>query len=61
MFVIDSTDSKYIGMELKNFKRGDTIKLDDGFEFPIQYIFQLDNGNTKLVSPNYQLELEETK
>lgn len=59
MVVISSTDGKYIGQEVPdNTKRGDTILLDD-FEFSVQFVFKLENGNIRLVSPNYQLEIEE--
>lgn len=59
MFVISSTDGKYIGMEVpKGTKVGDTVLLDD-FEFSVQNVFALENGHVLLASPNYQLELEE--
>ena len=59
MIVISSMDGKYLGEEVSNdVKVGDTILFSD-FDFPVQFIFRLENGNIRLGSPNYQLELEE--
>lgn len=59
MIVVSSTDGKYVGAEIeKDIKVGDTITFDD-VEIPVQYIFHLENGNIRLGSPNYQLEIEE--
>lgn len=59
MNVIASMDGKYLGAEVPaDTKVGDVLQFDD-FELPVQFIFRLENGNIRLGSPNYQLEIEE--
>lgn len=59
MIVVSSMDGKYLGEEVPNdTKVGDTLLFTD-FELPVQFIFRLENGNIRLGSPNYQLEIEE--
>ena len=59
MNVVSSMDGKYLGLEVPaDTKVGDTLRFDD-FALSVQFIFRLENGNLRLGSPNYQLEIEE--
>jgi hypothetical protein len=64
MRIVRTTDNKHLGRTLLNasgpvlaLNTGDTI-LIDGFNFEVQHITTLDNGNILLSNPNYQLECE---
>ncbi len=59
MFIISSTDYKYLGKEIqKSIKIGDIIQFDD-FELDVQFIKNLENGNVAIGNFNYQLECKE--
>ena len=58
MRVISSTDNKYLGMEVPEVKVGDTIDLN-GYQFEVQFIHQLSNGNTCFGNNNYQFEISQ--
>lgn len=58
MQIISSTDNKYIGKEILNLEMGIIIHLDD-FEFYVQRMQVLENGNICLSNANYQLQCKE--
>lgn len=59
MKIISTTDGKYMGHEIpSNIQPGDTIALGD-YEFQVQYVHHLENGNYAVGNANYQLQCEE--
>lgn len=58
MKIIKSTDSRHIGVNIEVPSKNQSVMLGD-FEFVVQVIRVLDNNNTLLSNPNYQIELEE--
>lgn len=59
MNIIKSTDGKYLGTEIPNTTAiGSSIALGD-FEFRVEFVHNLENGNKALGNANYQLECEE--
>lgn len=58
MKILRSTDNKYIGTELPVLSKGDVISLGD-FEFVVEHVKALSNGNISAGNFNYQLECEE--
>ena len=59
MQVTASTDNKYTGKEVQpDLLLGQMIALGD-FQFEIQYIRRLENGNIAVGNTNYQIECKE--
>lgn len=59
MYVVSSTDGKYLGAEVpEGLKVGDTVSFGD-FEFEITFLSSLESGHLAVGSPNYQIELED--
>lgn len=58
MKVISSTDNKYLGMEVPQIKVGDVVQLQN-YEFEVQFIHELSNGNTCFGNTNYQFEISQ--
>ena len=58
MKIISSTDNKYIGMDIPEVSKGDTITLLD-FQFYVEFKRTLENGNITLGNQNFQLQCEE--
>jgi len=58
MKIIKSTDGRHIGVNIEVPSKGNIVMLGD-FEFVVQNIALLQNLNTLLSNPNYQIELEE--
>jgi hypothetical protein len=60
MIIIDSTDKKYLGLELNSDQifKGNSITFPDGFVFEIMGIIEEDNL-IEIFTPNYIIKLEE--
>lgn len=58
MRIVRTTDGRHLGAEIPVVNTGDTVNLGD-FAFEVQSVKVLENGNTLLSNPNYQLECEE--
>ena len=58
MKVISSTDNKYLGMEVPNIQIGDIVELE-GYQFEVQFIHELSNGNVCFGNTNYQFEISQ--
>lgn len=58
MRIATSTDNKYLGKEIDPPVIGAIINLD-GFQFEVQFIHPLENGNVCVGNTNYQFEIKE--
>lgn len=59
MRIVRTTDGLHIGFVIPVLNTGDTVEIE-GFTFDIQSVSILENGNSLLSNPNYQLECEAT-
>jgi hypothetical protein len=58
MRIVRTTDNRHLGQELPVLNTDTPINLN-GFLFEVQSVKTLENGNTLLSNPNYQIECEE--
>ncbi len=59
MKIVATTDGKYLGYDVPDgIQVGSIVQLEE-FDLEVQEVRLMSNGNKRLGSPNYQIEVQE--